>query len=189
MRCSRETTIASETPRLVGREIARGAAGDEINSSNCIPGNRGDPRTSKCSGLDKLHSRFDERSSTDILPVDDQGPALEHEGDPRTRREEEEELWNRTFVTYNTVTRVDPPAGVPHVEHRQPVFTIRAFSSSSSLARDVPLFGFAGLLASSNFTICRARRGRTHHRRARKRPTQPPTGYTGGYWHRGRRGF
>jgi len=89
----------------------------------------------------------------------------------------EEELWNRTFVTY-TVTRVDPPAGVPHVEHRQPVPTIRTFSSSSSLARDVSLFGFAGLLASSNFTICRARRGRTHHRRARKRPTQPPTGYT-----------
>lgn len=96
----------------------------------------------------------------------------------RERRSEEEELWNRTFLAY-TVTRVDPPTGVPHVEHRQPVPTIRAFSSSSSLARDVSPFGFAGLLASSNFTICRARRGRTHHRRARKRPTQPPpTGYS-----------
>lgn len=73
-----------------------------------------------------------------------------------------EELWNRTLVT-RTVTPVDPPESEALVR-RKPA---PRKAMATSLARSPR--------TSSNFTICRARRGRTHHRRAWKRATSLPT--------------
>lgn len=88
--------------------------------------------------------------------------------DPRHSRTAEE-LWNRTLVT-----PVDPPARLAAVEYRRKAAPRKAIATSPRTS-------------SSNFTICRARRGRAHHRRAWKRARVSGCSWlssNGGYWHR-----
>jgi len=131
----------------------------------------------KCSGLEGVvHSRAQRRVTNhgalrcfSTRSIELLFPLRSTIGLTRTRNSGHsraaEELWNRTLVTRVTVTPVDPPAGHSAVEYRRKPAPQKAIATS--LARSPG--------TSSNFTICRARQERTHHRRAWKRATSLPT--------------
>lgn len=81
------------------------------------------------------------------------------------------ELWNRS-----------------NFRHAHTVSRTQCRASSSAGANDLGLlFARAGLRTSSNFMICRARRGRAHHRSRVSKRLPTSVGWLaeyGGYWHR-----
>lgn len=83
---------------------------------------------------------------------------------PGTRARRRRNYGTGTLAT-RTVTLVEPPAWHSPVEYRRKPAPQKAIATS--LARPPR--------TSSNFTICRARRERAHHRRAWKRATSLPT--------------
>lgn len=181
---ARFAALEETTSRHIASAVERFArAGRVINSTNYIPrGPRKNGGPRKCSGLERValarsasyKSRGTPRAVSPYVRSTSPFSSFDRLACRRSARRKlanswhsraaQEELWNRTLAT-RTVTPVEPPAWHSPVEYRRKPAPQKAIATS--LARPPR--------TSSNFTICRARRGRAHHRRAWKRATSLPT--------------